>query len=106
MRKKALPTSSSLVYLTKSFLRTRMRMVARNPVSNSTVTQELMMLNQWICRQGCDLKTHFIQMWVTVPEQSACMGMVVHKQPTWLSFTSHALVLVATIKASWNGSKI
>lgn len=27
-----------------------MRMVARNPVSSSTVTQELMMLNQWICR--------------------------------------------------------
>ncbi len=38
--------SSSRVYLTKSFLRTRMRMVARKPVSSSTVTHELMMLNQ------------------------------------------------------------
>ena len=26
-----------------------MRMVARKPVSSSTVTQELMMENQWIC---------------------------------------------------------
>ena len=43
------PASSSWVYLRKSFLRTRMRMVARNPVSSSTVTHELMMLNQWIC---------------------------------------------------------
>ena len=28
-----------------------MRMVARKPVSSSTVTQELMMENQWICAQ-------------------------------------------------------
>ena len=41
--------SSSRLYLTKSFLRTRMRMVARKPVSSSTVTHEFMMLNQWIC---------------------------------------------------------
>ena len=43
--------SSSLVYLRKSFLRTRIRMVARKPVSSSTVTHEFMMLNQWICNQ-------------------------------------------------------
>ena len=41
--------SSSRAYLRKSFLSTRMRMVARKPVSSSTVTHELMMLNQWIC---------------------------------------------------------
>ena len=41
--------SSSRVYLMKSFLSTRMRMVAKKPVSSSTVTQELMMENQWIC---------------------------------------------------------
>jgi len=35
----------------KSALSTRMRMVARKPVSSSTVTQELMMENQWICAQ-------------------------------------------------------
>ncbi len=28
-----------------------MRMVARKPVSSSTVTHEFMMLNQWICNQ-------------------------------------------------------
>lgn len=44
-----LPVSSSRMYLTKSFLRTRMRMVAKKPVSRSTVTHELMMENQWIC---------------------------------------------------------
>jgi hypothetical protein len=38
-----------LVYLRKSFLRTLSRMVARKPVSSRTVTQELMMENQWIC---------------------------------------------------------
>ncbi len=43
------PASSSRENLMKSFLSTRMRMVARNPVSSSTVTQLLMMLNQWIC---------------------------------------------------------
>ncbi len=37
-------------YLMKSFLRTRMRMVAKKPVNNSTVTHELMMENQWISR--------------------------------------------------------
>ena len=36
----------------KSFLRTRMSMVARKPVRSSTVTQLLMMLNQWICRRS------------------------------------------------------
>jgi len=41
--------SSSRLYLRKSFFSTRIRMVARNPVSSSTVTQLLMMLNQWIC---------------------------------------------------------
>ena len=41
--------SSSRVYLMKSFFSTRMRIVARKPVSSSTVTQELMMENQWIC---------------------------------------------------------
>ncbi len=45
--------SSSRVYLMKSFLSTRMRMVARKPVSSSTVTHELMMLNQWICARRC-----------------------------------------------------
>ena len=43
------PASSSRENLMKSFLSTRMRIVARNPVSSSTVTQLLMMLNQWIC---------------------------------------------------------
>ena len=43
------PASSSRENLMKSFFRTRMRMVARKPVSSSTVTQLLMMLNQWIC---------------------------------------------------------
>ena len=42
--------SSSFVYLMKSFFRTRIRMVARNPVRRRTVTHELMMLNQWISR--------------------------------------------------------
>ncbi len=28
-----------------------MRMVARKPVSSSTVTHEFMILNQWICNQ-------------------------------------------------------
>lgn len=46
----AVPASSSRVYLMKSALRTRMRMVARNPVSSNTVTQEFTMLNQWIYR--------------------------------------------------------
>ena len=41
--------SSSRLYLRKSFFSTRIRMVARKPVSSSTVTQLLMMLNQWIC---------------------------------------------------------
>ncbi len=40
------PASSSLVYLTKSFFRTRIRMVARKPVNSSTVTQLLMIENQ------------------------------------------------------------
>ena len=42
--------SSSRVYLMKSFFSTRIRIVARNPVSSSTVTHELMMENQWISR--------------------------------------------------------
>jgi hypothetical protein len=33
----------------KSFFSTRMRIVARKPVRRSTVTQLLMMENQWIC---------------------------------------------------------
>ena len=37
--------SSSLVYLRKSFLGTRIKMVARNPVSNSTVTHEFTIEN-------------------------------------------------------------
>ncbi len=40
---------SSFEYFTKSAFSTRMRMVARKPVSSSTVTHELMMENQWIC---------------------------------------------------------
>jgi hypothetical protein len=39
-------TSSSLEYLMKSFFRTRMSIVAKNPVSSSTVTHEFIMLNQ------------------------------------------------------------
>lgn len=38
----------------KSALSTRMRMVARKPVSSSTVTQLLMMENQWICMRACN----------------------------------------------------
>jgi hypothetical protein len=37
--------SSSLVYLRKSFLSTRIKMVARNPVNKSTVTHELTIEN-------------------------------------------------------------
>lgn len=51
------PASSSRVYLMKSAFSTRIRMVAKNPVSSSTVTHELTMLNQWICgahRGVCD----------------------------------------------------
>ena len=44
------PSSSSCAYLMKSFFSTLMRIVARKPVSSSTVTHELTMLNQWICR--------------------------------------------------------
>lgn len=39
----------------KSFLSTRIKMVARNPVSSNTVTQELMMENQWICMSSKDV---------------------------------------------------
>lgn len=46
------PASSSRVYLMKSAFRTRIKMVARKPVNSSTVTQELTMLNQWICMAG------------------------------------------------------
>ncbi len=48
-RKGSTVPSSSRVYLMKSFLRTRMSIVAKKPVSSSTVTQLLMMENQWIC---------------------------------------------------------
>jgi hypothetical protein len=34
----------------KSFLSTRIRIVARKPVKRSTVTHELIMENQWISR--------------------------------------------------------
>src|SRR5689334_16488741 len=40
---------SSREYLMKSAFSTRIRMVARKPVSSSTVTHELMIENQWIC---------------------------------------------------------
>jgi hypothetical protein len=52
-------SSSSAEYLTKSFLSTRMRMVARKPVSRRTVTQELMMENQWISR--CCLRNWYLR---------------------------------------------
>ena len=45
-RQRRVAPSSSRVYLMKSFLSTRMRMVARKPVSSTTVTQLLMMENQ------------------------------------------------------------
>ena len=39
-----------------------MRMVARKPVRSSTVTQELIMLNQWICKyMTVDIRTVEIQ---------------------------------------------
>lgn len=47
-----------VAYLIKSFLRTRMRIVARNPVNSRTVTHELMMENQWISR-CCGRKEYF-----------------------------------------------
>ena len=37
-------------YFMKSFFSTRIKMVARNPVRRSTVTQELTIENQWISR--------------------------------------------------------
>ena len=44
--------SSSLVYLRKSFLSTRIKMVARNPVSNSTVTHELTIENLYFTKHS------------------------------------------------------
>lgn len=46
-RKKRKERKEKWSYLMKSFLSTRMRMVAKNPVSNRTVTQELIIENQW-----------------------------------------------------------
>ena len=54
----AVPASSSLPKRTKSFLSTRMRMVARKPVSSSTVTQLLMIENQWICARQAARRAH------------------------------------------------
>jgi hypothetical protein len=52
-------TSSSREYLTKSARSTRIRMVARNPVSSSTVTQLLTIENQWISR--CCLRNWYLR---------------------------------------------
>lgn len=42
--------STKSSYLTKSFLSTRIRMVARNPVRRRTVTHEFIIENQWISK--------------------------------------------------------
>ena len=56
----------------KSALSTLMRMVARKPVSSRTVTQELMMENQWICGQESQGETQ--------PATTTCLSANVGEQ--------------------------